>query len=58
MEKNNIVEFRETVELFVHDTIPHIKSNTEVPNINFVFSEEAFALFKDVMKHPFETPDA
>lgn len=58
MELNNIVEFKETVELFVTNTVPYLQANQEVPNFNFIFSKEAFILFEEIMKHPFELPDA
>lgn len=58
MLKNNIVEFKEKVELFVIDAIPYIKTNKEIPNINFIFFEEAFSLFTEVMKSPFKIPNS
>lgn len=57
MKRDNIVEFKETVELFITDTIPYLKNNLEVPNINFIFQEEAFSLFNVVMNFPFEIPN-
>ena len=56
------VEKREMVELFATRCIRDIKSEEEVPNVNFVFDTDGFLLFKDVMQHPhvlegYWTPD-
>ena len=47
------IEFRELVELFLNTSIHQIKSETEVPNINFKFDEDAFVLFKSLIDKPF-----
>lgn len=49
------IEFREIVELFLNTSIHEIKSESEVPNINFKFEEDAFLLFKDIIENPFIT---
>jgi len=46
------VELREMVELFAQCTIYEIKSEEEVPNINFIFGKDGFELFEDVMNNP------
>ena len=48
----NKVEFKETVELFVLGTIKELIAENETPRINFVFKNEAYELFYEVMKHP------
>jgi len=50
---NNLVTFKETVEVFAHTTIHQIISEEEVPKINFVFDKNAFLLFEEVMNNPF-----
>lgn len=50
MEK---IEFRELVEMFLHISIRQIKSESEAPNINFKFGEDAFVLFKNIIDNPF-----
>ncbi|MBQ8891992.1 MAG: hypothetical protein IJ068_03915 [Bacilli bacterium] len=47
------IQFREIVELFLNTTIYQIKSQTEVPNINFKFEEDAILLFKNIIEKPF-----
>lgn len=49
-----LVEFKEAVELFLTDTIPELKSEEEVPNVNFIFPQVAFELFEYVRDNPFE----
>ena len=49
MEK---IEFRELVELFLNTSVHEIKSESEVPNINFVFEEEVMLFFKDIIEKP------
>jgi hypothetical protein len=50
MEK---IEFREIVELFLNTSIHQIKRESEVPNINFKFEEDAVALFNNIVENPF-----
>ncbi len=57
------IEFREIIELFLYTSIHEIKSESEVPNINFKFPDESMILFKDIVANPFEkkgywTPNA
>lgn len=54
MEK---IEFRELVELFLNTSIHQIKSESEVPNINFKFGEDAYVLFKNIIDKPFVNED-
>lgn len=53
MNLNRKVTFKETIELFIINTIYDIKNETEIPRINFVFKEEAYKLFYDIMNDPF-----
>ena len=50
MEK---IEFREIVEIFLNTSIHEIKSEKEVPNINFKFDDDAFLFFKNIIENPF-----
>lgn len=50
MEK---IEFREIVELFLNTSIHQIKSESEVPNINFKFEKDAILLFNNIIEKPF-----
>ncbi len=54
---DNKVTFKEIVELFVNHTSFEIKKETETPNFNIIFPNEAFDLFETVMKHPFTIKD-
>lgn len=59
----NKIEFREIIELFLTISIHQIKSEGEVPNVNFKFEDEAHLFFNDIVKKPFVlagfwTPDA
>ena len=56
--KDNKVEFKEVVELFVNRTIYDLKSESEVPKINIIFKDEAFKLFYDVMNNPYQAENA
>ena len=47
------IEFREIIELFLNTTIYEIKSESEVPNVNFKFQEDGIQLFKNIVKKPF-----
>lgn len=50
MEK---IEFRELVELFLNTSIHEIKSESEIPNINFIFEDDALLLFKYIIEKPY-----
>lgn len=59
---NREINFKETVELFVNTIIYDIVNEVEIPRINFIFNSDAYNLFYDIMKNPFElkkgwTPD-
>lgn len=56
--RDNKVEFKEVVELFVHSTIYDLNSENEVPKINIIFKEEAFDLFYSVMNNPFQKDES
>ena len=47
------IEFREIIELFLNTTIHEIRSESEVPNVNFRFQEDGIQLFKNIVKKPF-----
>lgn len=48
-----IIEFREIIELFLNTSIHEIKSESEVPKINFKFADESIPLLKDIVDNPF-----
>lgn len=48
------LDFREIVATFLHTTIHEIKSESETPNVNFLFETDENALFDDIVKHPFD----
>lgn len=52
--KENKVDFKEIVELFVNNTIYYLQFEKEMPKINFIFKEEAFSFFYDVMNNPYQ----
>ena len=52
------IDFRELVELFLNTSFREIKSETETPNINFKFGEDAFDLFQSIVENPFIKKDA
>jgi len=59
---NREISFKETVELFINTIIYDIVNEVEIPRINFIFNENAYDLFYEVMKKPFKlkkgwTPD-
>lgn len=56
--RENKVEFKEVVELFVNRTIYDLMNESEVPKINIRFKEEAFNLFNEVMNNPHRLQDA
>lgn len=51
---NRKVTFKETVELFINNTIYEITNETEIPKINFIFNNDAYDLFYEVINNPFE----
>ena len=53
-----MIDFKELIELFILRTLPSIKSEKEIPNINFIFDNNSIELFNYVMKHPFRKKDA
>ena len=55
--KENKVEFKEIIEIFINRTISDLNSEREVPKINIVFKEEAFDLFYYVMNNPFQNDE-
>ena len=46
------MEYEEIVEFFLDIYIKEIKKENEVPNINFIFEDEAFILFRRLMEKP------
>ena len=51
---NREISFKETVELFINTIIYDIVNEVEIPRINFIFNENAYDLFYEVMKKPFK----
>ncbi len=47
------IKFREIIELFLTRTIYEIKSESEVPNINFKFDDNGIYIFKNIIEKPF-----
>ena len=45
--------FKETVQLFMTSILEDIKNEFEIPNINFIFSQDAFVLAEKLKKEPF-----
>lgn len=61
MEENKVI-LKEIIELFVYRTIKEIKSESEVPKVNFLFDEKDLYWFEHVKDYPFKkegywTPD-
>ena len=56
--RENKVEFKEIIEIFINRTLSDLNSETEVPKINIVFKDEAFDLFYYVMNNPFQTGES
>lgn len=52
-----MIDFKELIELFILRILPSIKSEKEIPNINFIFDNNSIELFNYVMKHPFRKKD-
>lgn len=52
-----MIDFKELIELFILRTLPSIKSEKEIPNINFIFDNNSIELFNYVMEHPFRKKD-
>ena len=52
-----MIDFKELIELFILRTLPCIKNEKEIPNINFIFDTNSIELFNYVMKHPFRKKD-
>ena len=48
----NKVTLKETIELFVISTYREIKAESEIPNFNIIFPEDAYKLFQYVMDNP------
>lgn len=57
MKNDNKVSFKETVELFIYKTIPQIREESEIPNCNFIFPQDAYLLFESVKNNPFISRD-
>ena len=57
MERTH-VDFNEAIELFVNTTLPTIKAENEVPNVNFVFDKTSLNLIKHVYENPFKLPNS
>ena len=51
---NRKITFKETIELFLTTTIYDITDENEIPKINFIFNEQAYDLFYEIMKNPLE----
>lgn len=51
---NKKVTFKETVELFLTNTIYELSNKSEIPKINFIFNEEAYKTFYEIMNNPFK----
>ena len=52
-----MIDFKELIEIFILRTLPSIKSEKEIPNINFIFDNNSIELFNYVMEHPFRKKD-
>lgn len=48
------VDLREVVEIFTLMTIPSIKVENEIPNIDFIFTEKGYALLNYVKTYPYD----
>ena len=48
------VDLREVVEIFTLMTIPSIKVENEIPNIDFIFTEKGYALLEYVKTYPYD----
>jgi len=57
MERMHI-DFNEAIELFVNTTLPSIKAENEVPNVNFIFDKTSLNLIDYVYKNPFKLPNS
>lgn len=52
-----MINFKQTIETFIIYSIPSIKCENEIPNINFIFDNNAFELFNYIIKHPYKYND-
>lgn len=52
------IDFNEAIELFINTTLPSIKAENEVPNVNFIFDKTALNLIKHVYENPFKLPNS
>lgn len=55
--EKEILDFKETVTLFLDRTMSDFKNESEVPAINVLFPESAFKLFDYIKEHPFTKKD-
>lgn len=51
---NRKITLKETIELFITNTIYDIINESEIPRINFIFKDEAYDLFFEIMNNPFK----
>lgn len=47
------IDFREVIEVFIKETIPSIKVENEIPNIDFIFTEKGYKLMEYVKEYPY-----
>ena len=48
------IEYKEGIEMFVNATLPFIKAENEIPDINFIFDDKSLSLIEEVYKNPFK----
>lgn len=52
-KEKEYINFKEAVQLFLSRTIPELKSEEELPGINFIFSNDSFELFEYIKDNPY-----
>ena len=50
---DNSLNIKEVIQMFLHVTLPSIKSESEVPGINLIFNKEGINLLEDVKNNPY-----
>ena len=52
--EDNRIDLKAVIEYFATNTIHDIKSESEVPRVNFIFNKEGIKLFQIVKEHPYQ----